>query len=67
LMRHKDLILKKAADYKKLSKVAAKFLWIATYHNNVIRGIGAEQFATRGLVMDDFLITNEELAIVVEL
>ena len=58
---HKDRIVESAAKHKKLNTVAAKYLWLATYHNTFMREIGEEQFAERGFDIDDYLISSDEM------
>jgi hypothetical protein len=63
---HKDRILKCAAKQKELNKVAAKYLWLATYHNTFMREIGGEQFAKRGFDIDDYVISSDEMPLAYE-
>ena len=64
---HKKRILENSANHKELSKVAAKYLWLATYHNTFMGEIGKEQFAAHGLDIDEYLISSDEMALVYEL
>lgn len=67
LALHKQRVLEQAGGFDALHKVAAKYLWVATYHNDLIRDIGEQQFADRGFELDDFLITPDEMPLVYEM
>ncbi len=63
---HKRRILENTAPHKELSKVAAKYLWLATYHNSVMRDVGEEQFTKHGLDVDDYVISKDEMPLAYE-
>jgi len=67
LAYHKRLILTHSAAQKPISKISAKLLWVAAYHNSVIREIGKRRFAKRGLNIKDFLISAAEFPLLVTL
>ena len=64
---HKDRILESAAKHRELNKVAAKYLWLATYHNMFMREIGEEEFLHRDLSLDDYVISSNEMPLAYEL
>ncbi len=64
---HKKWILQQARGLGEVHKIAAKYLWVATYHNEVVGGVGGEQFAKYDLDIHDYLISNEELPLVYEM
>ncbi len=60
LKKHKQLILRKAAENKKLNSIALKYNWLASYHNKVVN----EMLEKRALSAEHdrvFLITAKEL------
>jgi hypothetical protein len=67
LALHKHRVLERAEGFRALHKVAAKYLWLATYHNDLIRDIGEKQFADRDYDIDDFLIAPNEMPLVYEM
>ena len=42
LRNHKDLIVKNVGGATQLTPVSAKYLWMASYHNSVIRDLKEE-------------------------
>lgn len=66
LAAHKELIIKNANEFKSLSRIGAKYLWLATYHNMVAREITDKHYAKHGVDRDDYLITGEELPLLYE-
>jgi hypothetical protein len=66
-MMHKKRILEGAGKHQELNKVAAKYLWLATYHNGFMREIGEKEFIKRGLNLDDYVISSDEMPLVYEL
>lgn len=64
---HKERVLEQAAEHHKLHKVAAKYLWVATYHNDVVAGIGRDQFAEYGLDIDEYVISPTEMPLIYEM
>lgn len=66
LSAHKDIVLESAAAFKGLNKIAAKYLWLANYHNTVIREISPKAFAHYGFEQEDYIITTEELPMLYE-
>jgi hypothetical protein len=60
LKKHKELILNKASENKKLNGIALKYNWLARYHNLVV----SELFKEKVLSVDHdsvFIIEKEEL------
>lgn len=66
LGQHKAAILKNAVAHKGLNKIAAKYLWLANYHNTVVKEISPDHFAFQGLDRRDFIITPQELPLLYE-
>lgn len=64
---HKERILESAANHKELNKIAAKYLWLTTYHNTFMREIGEDAFTKHGLDLDDYLISRAEMPLAYEL
>jgi hypothetical protein len=67
LRLHKDLIVKNASKDKTLDRVSAKYLWVATYHNDFIRAVGKEQLEKAGQDINDFIIKPANCPLVYEL
>lgn len=61
LQRHKAIILQNAGGASQLSSIAAKYLWMATYHNEVIAGIEEDFFQELGFMKADLQITPKEM------
>ncbi|MBN3808511.1 hypothetical protein [Paraburkholderia sp. Ac-20347] len=61
LQRHKEIILQNAGGADELSSVAAKYLWMASYHNGLISEIKDESFEHYGLQRKDLEVTLEEM------
>jgi hypothetical protein len=66
LATHKEIVLENAAAHKGLNKVAAKYLWLANYHNTVVLEISPKEFKNYGLDRDEYIITTEELPLLYE-
>lgn len=66
LKQHRQLIVKSAKDTKGINKISAKYLWLATYHNAVVREFPVRSFAHYGLDRDAYLITTEDLPLLYE-
>jgi hypothetical protein len=61
LRRHKEIILQNAGGATELSSVAAKYLWMASYHNELIAEFKDESFEHYGLKRKDLEVTLEEM------
>ncbi len=66
LAAHKEIVLESAAAHKGFNKIAAKYLWLANYHNTVVKEISPKAYAHYGLDQDDCIITTEELPMIYE-
>ncbi|MGE0536653.1 MAG: hypothetical protein AB7O68_16905 [Pirellulales bacterium] len=64
---HKALILKRCRSQERYDKITAKLLWLARYHNDIVRGLGEEWFAAREVEFDDHLISHNELPLIYDL
>lgn len=63
LRDHKQLVLSGLDKAEQLSGVAAKYLWLANYHNRLARSIGNEWFKTYGLTLKDIEINSQEMPV----
>lgn len=61
LRRHKEIILQNAGGATELSSVVAKYLWMASYHNELIGEFKDESFEHYGLERKDLEVTLEEM------
>lgn len=66
LAAHKEIVLESAAAHKGFNKIAAKYLWLANYHNTVVKEISPKAYAHYELDQDDYIITTEELPMLYE-
>lgn len=62
LLKHKQTIVEEGGKHKAFSGVAAKYLWLARYHNQVIAEISDEYFEHYGLKRNNFEIVDLELS-----
>lgn len=60
LSQHKELIQRSVRDIKKMDKIAAKYLWLATYHNTVVQEMSDDFFQESELEKGNFLITSDD-------
>jgi hypothetical protein len=66
--QHKQLIVEAASTQDTLSEIAAKYLWLANYHNNFMhKGIRRDSWRTYGRKKKDFVITTKEFPLLCEL
>lgn len=61
LRRHKELILQNAGGATELLSVTAKYLWMASYHDELIGDFQEEDFKRYGLKRKDLQVTLEEM------
>lgn len=61
LAKHKDIIVQNAGNADQLSSVAAKYLWMASYHNKLISELKDEFFEHHGLKRKDLEVTPKEM------
>ncbi|MEF2253391.1 hypothetical protein V4D00_23745 [Ralstonia solanacearum] len=61
LQNHKNIILENANGATRLSSVSAKYLWMASYHNSLVKELKKEFFEHYGLKKSDFAITPKEM------
>lgn len=57
LQRHKAIILKNAGGATELSSVSAKYLWMATYHNDLVAELEEKFLKHHGLKRKDLEVT----------
>lgn len=67
LLTHKHRIVDAAKAHKGFNKVAAKLLWMATYHNSVIKELDDDFFEELKMQRDDFSINQSDLTLVYEM
>ncbi len=60
--KHRELVITRAQEHQSLTNVSAKILWLAKYHNAVVRELGNEWFEVRESRLDDFLVSSAECA-----
>jgi len=63
LARHKEIILNNASEFSDLNPVSAKYLWMATYHNEVIAERPSQFFKGYGLKRHQLEISSKEMPI----
>ncbi|MNZ54777.1 hypothetical protein D3C78_726890 [compost metagenome] len=63
LENHKKLILSNSKAFGELNPVSAKYLWMATYHNEVIKEIGDQFFDYYEIERADLEISKSEMPI----
>ena len=61
LQNHKNIILKNCGGATQLSSVAAKYLWMASYHNGLIAELSEKFFKHHGLTKEDLEVTAKEM------
>jgi len=61
LKRHHDIILKKSANYQDLNSVQSKYIWLANYHNTIMKNLDNELFEGTNLDKYDLLIKSNEI------
>lgn len=61
LQNHKDVILQTAKGAAELSSISAKYLWMATYHNELVAELETKFLEHRCLKREDFEVTPEEM------
>jgi hypothetical protein len=61
LQNHKQIILKNSGGAAQLSSISAKYLWMATYHNELIAELDAKFFKKHGLKRESLEVTAEEM------
>lgn len=61
LQNHKSIILNNAGGASQLSSVSAKYLWMATYHNELIAKLDKDFFAEHGIKRKDLEVTPAEM------
>ena len=61
LSHHKTMIVDQFAHFQTLSRVAAKFNWLALYHNSVIRSLNNDEMRAVGLSASALSIDLEGL------
>lgn len=66
LAAHKEVVLESARAHDGLNKVAAKYLWLANYHNTVVNEISSREYDRHGLKRENYIITTEELPMLYE-
>ncbi|WP_167631588.1 hypothetical protein [Mariprofundus ferrooxydans] len=64
LEKHKSLILKEGMAHKELSNVSSKYVWLATYHNRVIKELSDTFFDHYEMKREDLLISNSEITVI---
>ncbi len=64
---HKKLILDNASGSDNLTSVSSKYLWMSTYHNEVVSELGEEFFQNFGWEKQDLLISVGEIPMLKEL
>lgn len=68
LLMHKQRIIAGASEENgAFTAIAAKYLWLATYHNTVIGELRPQWFADNGLSIEEFLIGRDEMPLVYDL
>jgi hypothetical protein len=67
LLDHKRLIVKNGARLDGLNKIAAKYLWLATYHNRTVRRLPSDYLEKFGQSLDGLLISKRDLPYMPEL
>jgi hypothetical protein len=55
---HRDLVIEKGNDNSGIAKLAAKYRWLANYHNAVMNDIPDEEWQYHALERDNYLITS---------
>ncbi len=63
LAHHKEIILRNASAFQGLNPVSAKYLWMATYHNEVIADLPNPFFESHGLKRGQLEISSKEMPI----
>ena len=63
---HRRIVIMNAKAFPSLSRVGAKYLWLATYHNTVAREISDKHYSKYGLKRDDYLITDKDIPFLYE-
>jgi hypothetical protein len=66
LRDHRRIVTTSAKAFSSLSKIGAKYLWLATYHNNVAKALPDEHYAKYGQKREDYLITNDDMPLLYE-
>ena len=61
LSHHKTVIADQAVQFQLLSNVAAKFNWLALYHNSVIKSLDSGELGTMGLSVTSLSIDFEQI------
>jgi hypothetical protein len=61
LQNHKAIILRNAGGATQLSSISAKYLWMATYHNELIAEFDGEFFKVHGLKRTALEVTPKEM------
>lgn len=61
LRRHRDLILNASSKFKELNKEMEKYVWLANYHNALIREINEEWYSHYNLKRENLLIHTKDL------
>ncbi|MBF0411046.1 MAG: hypothetical protein HQM10_27145 [Candidatus Riflebacteria bacterium] len=59
LSLHRELIIENASKFKDLSKISAKYSWLAEYHNEIVKELITEE------KQDSFLITHKDVKAIV--
>lgn len=67
LLKHKKIICDGANQFQKINKTLSKYLWMAKYHNDIVKRIPDRWFVNYETERNDFEISSDELALLQDL
>jgi hypothetical protein len=67
LEEHRDLIIACASRHQGFGSVAAKYMWLAKYHNNCVEDLSDAWFEHYDVEKSDLLLTSSHIAVLQEM